>query len=84
MLRCMVATRTQIYLTRQQRQALDERAAHEGRTLADLIREAVDHYIATGSSAAVNRAAAETFGAVPDLQVPDRREWDRANRWPDW
>lgn len=80
----MVATRTQVYLTREQRQVLDERAAREGRTLADLIREAVDRYIATGSSSAVNRVAAHTFGALPDLQVPDRAGWDRADRWPDW
>lgn len=84
MLRCMSALRTQIYLTREQRAALDERAEREGRTLADLVREAVDRYIAVGGSAAVNRAAEETFGALPDLDVPERSEWDRAHRWPDW
>lgn len=80
----MSATRTQIYLTREQRRALDERAAREGRTLADLVREAVDHYVGRGGAAAVNAAAAETFGALPDLEVPDRSEWDRMDRRPEW
>lgn len=80
----MSATRTQVYLTREQRKVLDERAARESRTLADLVREAVDRYIAVGSAAAVNRVAAQTFGALPDLQAPDRAESDRADRWPGW
>jgi predicted DNA-binding protein len=84
MLRCMSATRTQIYLTREQRRVLDERAAREGRTLADLVREAVDAYIAHGDAATVNEAAAATFGALPDMEPVDRREWDRSGRWPDW
>lgn len=84
MLRCMSATRTQVYLTRAQRDALDQRAASEGRTLAGLVREAVDRYLETGGSVTVNQAAADTFGALADLHVPDRGEWDRSDRWPNW
>lgn len=70
-----LSTRTQIYLTDQQRRALDEKAVREGRSLADLIREAVDAYLAVGIDR--SEALAATFAAVPDLDVPDRDEWDR-------
>ena len=69
-----MSIRTQIYLTEDQRRALDERAAREGRTLADLIREAVDGFLATGLSS--EEAFGSTFGASPDFEVPDRNEWD--------
>ena len=70
-----MSTRTQIYLTAEQRRALDERAAREGRTLAELIREAVDAFLSTG----VNREEAldSTFGVFPDFEAPNRDEWDR-------
>jgi predicted DNA-binding protein len=70
-----MSTRTQIYLTDEQRQALDERAAREGRTLADLIREAVDDFLAGTKNR--DEALASTFGTHPDFEVPDRDEWDR-------
>lgn len=70
----MAATRTQIYLTAEQRAALDRLAANEETTLAAVIREAVDEYL--------DRAAPEleptlerTFGAVPDAGAPAREEW---------
>ncbi len=72
----MAATRTQIYLTREQRQRLDELGRREGKTLAALIREAVDAYLAR-SGPDPERALASTFGALPDLEVPSRDEWDR-------
>lgn len=69
------AVRTQIYLTRQQKAALDERSRRERRTMADLIREALDSYLADlpDQDAALTAA----FGAAPDLEVPSRDEWDR-------
>ncbi len=72
----MSATRTQIYLTAEQRKKLDVRGRREDKTLAQLIREAVDQYLENevGDPDVVLEA---TFGAVPDLRVPDRREWDR-------
>jgi Spy/CpxP family protein refolding chaperone len=42
----MVAIRTQVYLTDRQRAALDELRRRERKTLAALIREAVDAYLA--------------------------------------
>lgn len=76
MLRCMSATRTQVYFTEQQRRALDELAEREGKTLAELVREAVDAYLAQapGDPEAI---LDQTFGSIPDLRVPARSEWDR-------
>ena len=72
----MAAKRTQIYLTAQQRKRLDERRRREKRSLADLVREAVDAYLADRSSDA-KAALDSTFGALPRLDVPSRDEWDR-------
>lgn len=72
----MPAVRTQIYLTDEQRHALDERSAREGTSMAHLIREAVDEYLKPSESD-VQDALDETFGALPDLAVPSRDEWDR-------
>ncbi len=73
----MSSIRTQVYLTREQRRRLDERRRRERRPLAELIREALDVYLA---DQAVDQTAAldATFGALPGLQVPDRDEWERA------
>lgn len=73
----MSATRTQIYLTKDQRAKLDALGRREEKTLAELIREAVDRYLEEKRWADPKDALAVTFGACPDLEVPDRREWDR-------
>lgn len=73
----MLATRTQIYLTAEQRRILDARGRRTGQPLAAMIREAVDAYLADGR-ADVKAALDETFGTVPDFEYPDRDEWDRA------
>ncbi len=72
----MSSTRTQIYLTSHQRARLDEVARREGRSLADVIREAVDAYLLDAGPGS-RRALDATFGALPDLEVPARDEWDR-------
>jgi hypothetical protein len=71
----MSATRTQIYLTAEQRRRLDERGLREGRPLASLIREAVDRYLEIAPEA--EEALDGTFGTLPDLEVLPRAEWDR-------
>lgn len=73
----MAARRTQIYLTAEQRKRLDERRHRERRTLAELVREAVDAYL-TDRSVDPATALDSTFGALPKLEVPSRDEWDRA------
>jgi predicted DNA-binding protein len=73
----MAATRTQIYLTSEQRERLDALGNREGKALAELVRDAVDEYLA--HTLADPRGALDaTFGALPDLDVPTRDEWDRA------
>lgn len=72
----MSSTRTQIYLTSQQRARLDEVARREGRSLADVIREAVDAYLLDAGPGPQDALDA-TFGRLPELEVPSRDEWDR-------
>ncbi len=71
----MSATRTQIYLQPLQRQRLDEIAGARGLSLASVIREAVDLYLAKAPTDAAT-ALKGTFGAAPDATVPSRDEWD--------
>jgi len=72
----MSATRTQVYFTEEQRRQLDALARREGKTLAAVVREAVDAYVAHAPPD-VEVALDETFGSIPDLEVPARGEWDR-------
>ena len=71
----MSATRTQIYLQPEQRRRLDEIAGARGSSLASVVREAVDLYIAKGPLDPTS-ALKRTFGAAPDAAVPDRGDWD--------
>lgn len=68
--------RTQIYLSREQRTRLDVVTRREGVSLAEVIRRAVDEYL-DRSAADVEEAFDATFGAMPELEVPSRDEWDR-------
>ena len=72
----MASTRTQIYLTDEQRKRLDRRRRATGAPLARMIREAVDTYLADDEPD-VQTALDETFGTIPALDVPPRSEWDR-------
>ncbi len=76
MLCCMPATRTQIYLTADQRRRIDEVAETEGLTLAEVVRRAVDAYLAD-THVDTDTALAATFGADPHAAAPNRGEWDR-------
>jgi hypothetical protein len=72
----MSATRTQVYFSAEQRRRLDERARREGKTLAAVVREAVDAYV-TVPLPDLDAVLDESFGSMPDIQVPPRSEWDR-------
>jgi hypothetical protein len=76
MLCCMSSTRTQVYLTEEQRAGIDQVAAAESVTMAEVIRRALDNYLAT-QAPDPNPALAATFGVAPDLEVPNRDEWTR-------
>jgi predicted DNA-binding protein len=70
----MSMTRTQIYLSRDLRARVDERAEAEGKTMAEVVREAVERYVDVPLD--VDAALDATFGAVPTVEVPSREEWD--------
>jgi len=72
----MASTRTQIYLTEDQRRRLDAKGRRTGAPLARMIREAVDVYLADDRPDA-DAALDETFGTLPELELPTRDEWDR-------
>jgi len=72
----MAATRTQVYLTQEQRERIDELRARDGRSLAEVVRDALDSYLERERPDAA-AAFGATFGAAPDLVVPSRDEWSR-------
>lgn len=72
----MAATRTQVYFSAEQRRRIDTMAEREGKTLAEVVREAVDAYVAAAAPDA-DAVLDETFASMPDLEVPSRAEWDR-------
>ncbi len=71
-----MSTRTQIYLTGEQRARLDELARRRGGSLAELIREAVDAYLA-GAGPGAAEALERTCGASPEFAAPPREEWHK-------
>jgi hypothetical protein len=71
----MPATRTQVYLTEEQRQRIDRAARARGVTMAEVIRTALDEYLADDVDPTA--ALAATFGADPNVSAPSRDEWDR-------
>jgi hypothetical protein len=72
----MPSTRTQIYLTDEQRRRLDARGKKAGAPMAKLIREAVEAYL-VDDKIDLEAALDETFGTLPELELPSRDEWDR-------
>ena len=76
MLCCMSSTRTQVYLTDVQRARIDEFAGATGITMAEVVRRAVDAYLAAEFPDPAPALAA-TFGAWPNAEGSSRDEWDR-------
>lgn len=73
----MPATRTQVYLSEEQRRRIDAVAEAEGVTLAEVVRRALDVYLAE-VHVDPSTAIAATFGVDPQAQHPDRDEWAHA------
>ena len=67
-----MATRTQIYLTDEQRARLQERTRATGVPMSQLIRAAVDSWLSEEDDLAA------TFGSSPDIgkRIPPRSEWE--------
>ncbi len=78
----MAATRTQIYLTSEQRQKLDSRRRRERKTLAAVVRDAIDAYLGKGPPVDLRKTLDETFGVDPRFNVPSRDEWGQRGRRP--
>jgi predicted DNA-binding protein len=72
----MAATRTQVCFTTEQRERLDALARRDGKTLAALVREAVDAYVAR-EAPDWETALAEAFGSTPGFESDGRGDWDR-------
>ena len=72
----MGARRIQITLTPEQRRRLDELVHEQGTSLAGLIRQAVDQFLAEPDPDPT-LALESTCATMPELEVPDRDEWDR-------
>ena len=72
----MGATRTQVYLTAEQRRKIDARIKRGGTTMAAIIRDALDAYLDRPSPAEVQAIFDRAFGSMPHLKVPSRDEWD--------
>jgi hypothetical protein len=72
----MSATRTQVYLTEEQRRRIDRLTRADGITLAEVVRRALDRYLDAQDTDPAPALAA-TFGADPRAAPPDRDEWGR-------
>lgn len=72
----MSSTRTQIYLTTEQRARIDELASLQGISLAEVVRRALDAYL-SDVSPDTEETLRSTFGADATIRVPDRGEWSR-------
>jgi predicted DNA-binding protein len=74
--------RTQVYLTRKERDGLASLARSTGKKQSELIREAVDRLVEQSDRKRLDEALARTSGLWRDRKdLPDfaalRREWDR-------
>ena len=78
----MPATRTQIYLTSEQRRRLDARSRRTGATLARMIREAVDAYLIEDAPS-LAAALDDTYGSLPELELASREGWTGGKRGQD-
>lgn len=71
----MSSTRTQVYLTEEQRRRIDQMVESEGVPMAEVIRRALDEYLV--DEVEPTAALAATFGAAPSAGAPSRDGWRR-------
>jgi len=74
-----MAHRTQVYLSDEQRARIDEVRRRDGKSLAAVVREALDAYLDRSHSDSA-AALEATFGVAPDFAVPSRGEWGARER----
>ena len=72
--------RTQIYLDEEQDARLEATARVSGSTKSSVIRSAIDAFLSRPRDVSALEASLKaTSGALPDLGVPSRDEWDRGH-----
>ncbi len=69
--------RTRVYLTAEQRTRLEARMRRERKSFAQVVRDALDAYLSDDEG--FDRVVSDTFGALPDLEVASRDEWDHGS-----
>ena len=76
----MASTRTQVYLTSEQRRKLESRRRRDGVTMAAVVRDAIDAYLGAGAPLDLRETLDETFGVAPNFKIPSRDEWIQRGR----
>jgi predicted DNA-binding protein len=71
----MTAIRTQVYLAPELRTRVDDYCRRTGKSVAEVIREALEGYLSEARYFDQSVALDRTFGMLPDLEVPSRHEW---------
>lgn len=69
--------RTQVYLTSEQKAALEKLSRQKSVPMADLVREALNEYIAKTTADYRLKVLEETFGGVPEWRDIDGVEYVR-------
>jgi Arc/MetJ-type ribon-helix-helix transcriptional regulator len=69
--------RTQIYLTDEQIRELKRTARRRHVSMAELIRQALEGFLKREDGGDPEQALDATLGALPDLELPTRAEWNR-------
>ncbi|MDI3280164.1 MAG: ribbon-helix-helix protein, CopG family [Bacillota bacterium] len=72
--------RTQIYLTSEQKAALEALSRMRSVPMADVVREAVSEYLARAGAEYRLKVLEETFASVPEWRAVDGVEYVRALR----
>lgn len=72
--------RTQIYLTSEQKTALEELSKMRSVSMADVVREAICEYLARNTVEHRLKVLDDTFGAVPEWRDVDSVEFVRKLR----
>lgn len=73
----MARKQTLVQLTDELLAALDQRAVLEGRSRSELIREALEAYLAEGLEAEIDRRIVEAYTRVPQEEDPWAEEAGR-------
>jgi metal-responsive CopG/Arc/MetJ family transcriptional regulator len=71
----MTRTQTLVQLTEELLAELDARRAREGRSRSEVIREAIERYLADGHEAELDRLIQEGYTRQPATELAPDAEW---------